>query len=150
LHNRLTSRFIIDWLEAQGWTRSKLAKESGVSRTEISDQLWSGKRRIRVAHLRSYGSLMNRQDRPKLLVLWLRDNMNQEMLQDVLDTTGEDLSQHVKEFVPALENETKRALAWLSRAIARDGELGDWIKQFTALAGYHPRRRPVSSAKRQR
>jgi hypothetical protein len=150
LHNRHTSRFIIDWLEAQGWTRSKLAKESGVSRPEISEQLWSGKRRIRFAHVRSYASLMNRQDRPKLLVLWLRDNMDQELVQDVLDTTGEDLSQHVKEFVPALDNENKRALAWLSRQIARDGELGDWVKQFTALAGYHPRRTAVSPAKRQR
>jgi hypothetical protein len=148
LHNRLTSRFIKEWLDAQGWTESKLARESGVSRSVISDQLWSGKRRIRLAHFRSYWSLMNHQDRPKLLVLWLRDNIDQELLKDVLDTTGEDLSQHVKEFVPALGDEDKRMLAWLAREMARDGELADLFHLLSARAGYRPKRTAAGPVKR--
>jgi transcriptional regulator with XRE-family HTH domain len=140
LHNRHTSRFIIDWLEAQGWTESKLAKESGVSRPVVSAHLWSGTRKIRLNHLKAYMSVMNHQDRPKLVAAWLRDHIDAELLQDVLDADGVDVSRHVKEFVPALEDENKRMLAWLAREIARDGEVGEFFKILSARLGYRPRR----------
>ena len=146
-YNGLTSQFLKQWLEARGWTESKLAKESGVSRPVISDQLWSGKRRIAVKHLNSYTSLMNHQDRSKSVALWLRDNIDQEVLRDVLDAAGEDLDLDVKKFVPALKDEDRRAIAWLTRQIARDGEINEWWKGVRPWLGYHPRR---TAAKRRR
>jgi hypothetical protein len=147
LQNRHTSRFIIDWLEARGWTESKLAKESGISRPVVSAQLWAGTRKIRVNHAKAYMSVMNHQDRPKLLAAWLRDNIDAELLQDVLDGNGVDLSAHVKEFVPALDRENKLMLAWLAREIARDGELGELFRLLSAKAGYRPRRSAAGPAK---
>jgi hypothetical protein len=150
LHNRYTSRFIKDMLDARGWTESKLAKESGVSLAVISDQLWSGKRRIRLHHLKAYMSLANHQERPKLLALWLRENFPADITPHLLNEKGDDLAQAVKEFVPALEHEDKQMLSWLSREMARDGELGELFRLLSARAGYRPKRNGAGPAKKRR
>jgi len=126
-------------LDARGWSETKLAEESGVARATISHH-FRGARKIRSNHLKQYLALLNHQERRELVVAWLRDNLAPELLQDVLNKAGDDLSSAVKEFVPALKDEDRRALAWLSRQIARDGELSEWLLKRQRWIGYHPRR----------
>jgi len=139
LHNRNSAKVISSALDARDWNETKLAQQAGVTRTTISHHL-RGARRIRSNHLKQYLALLNHQERCELVVAWLRDNLAPELLQDVLNKAGDDLSPAAKEFVPALKDEDRRALAWLSRQIARDGELSEWLRQRLPWIGYHPRR----------
>jgi transcriptional regulator with XRE-family HTH domain len=144
LHNRLASRFLFTALEARGWTESKLAKAAGVARSVISTQL-SGARRIRPNHLHKYLAVLNHQERPLLLVAWLRDNLPPDQIEHLLNPTGDKLSLNV-----ALDDDGKRMLGWWAREMARDSELRELFKLLSARAGYHPKRTAAGPAKRRR
>jgi hypothetical protein len=147
LHNRIASRLIFSVLDARGWSESKLAKESGVARSVLSSHL-SGARRIRPNHLVKYMLVLGHQERPRLLAAWLRDNMHQELVHDLLNVAGDDLGLDVREYVPTLDDENKRMLAWWEREMARDSELGELFKLLSARAGYRPRRKPGAATPR--
>jgi hypothetical protein len=150
LYNRITSRFLNDVLKTRGWSRSKLAKLTGLSRSVISEH-FAGDHRIRlVEHLVKYLDVLNHQEQTGLFSAWLRDNCPPVLVQHLLNGTGDDLGRDVKEFVPPLDVENKRRLAWLAREIARDKELDEVVSRFSAMAGYRPRRTAVHRAKRGR
>ena len=135
--NRLASQCIWSALRARDWTQGRLAKESGVERSEISKQL-AGARLINAQHLARYLKVLDHQDGLKLLIAWLHDNL-QECAPDFLNAAGDDLSDEVKAWTPAPDDEDQRMLAWWSREIVRDGELEELFKLLSAKAGYRPK-----------
>lgn len=150
MHNRIASRFISSVLDAHGWTESKFAKLSGVTRSVLSTHLWSGKRKIRPNHLAKYLAVMSHQDQPKLLAAWIRDNFPAEVSQHLLNDARDNLRPEVREFVPPLHDENRRLLAWLAREMARDGELAELLKRMSAMAGYRPRRTAAEPKRKRR
>ena len=147
MHNRIASRFIFSVLDARGWSESKLAKSSGVARSVLSTHL-SGARRIRPNHLMQYLAVLDHQERPRLLAAWLRDNLEPELVQDLLNVTGDDLGLDVTAWVPKLDEENQRMLAWWGREISRDGELEELFQLLSARAGYRPKRTAAGPKKR--
>jgi hypothetical protein len=149
LYNRIVARFIFSALDARGLSESKFAKEAGVARSVLSTHL-SGVRKIRPNHLAKYMAVLDHQEQPKLLAGWLRDNFPEEVSVHLLNDTRNNLSRGVREFVPPLDDEHRRMLAWLAREMARDGELAHLFTLLSARAGYRPKRTAADPAKRQR
>ena len=146
-HNRIASRFLFSVLDARGWSESKLAKLSGVAPSVLSTHM-SGARKIRPNHLAKYLGILGQHEQPKLLAAWLRDNFPDEVSGPLLNEAGDNLRPEVREFVPPLDDENKRMLAWLAREVARDGELAELFKLISARAGYRPRRTAAGPVKR--
>jgi hypothetical protein len=120
-----------------------------VARTELSRQL-AGDRAINAQHLFQYLKVLKHEDGLKLLIGWLRDNMDPEIAQDFLNAAGDDLSDSAKTWTPAPDEEDGRRLAWWAREIGRDRELDELFKILSARAGYRPRRTITGPVKRRR
>ena len=82
--------------------------------------------------------MLDHRDGLKLLIAWLHDNL-QERAPDFLNAAGDDLSDEVKAWTPAPDDEDQRMLAWWAREIVRDGELEELFKLLSAKAGYRPK-----------
>jgi hypothetical protein len=125
IHNRLSSRPILD---SRGWNGRKLAERSRIVPSVVSAHL-SGKRAIRSHHLAAYLRVLDRQELAMFLDAWLRDNLDHELIQDLLDGTKTDS-------MPALEENQRRMLDWWAMAIARDSNLAKIFSQLTTKAGF--------------
>lgn len=128
---------------------SKFAAETGTKRSVLAAQL-SGTRRIRLRHVMQYLPVLDHRERQGLLAAWLRDYMNLEMVRELLNPTGDDLSPGVKEWLPALDEDDKQMLAWLAREMARDADVKELFKLLGARVGYHPERPAAGPVKRRR
>jgi hypothetical protein len=137
-YNRITARLIFQILHVRGWSELELSRQSGVHRSVLSAQL-SGERAMRAQHVIKYLAVLDHQERPKLLAAWLRDHLPAEVVDDLLDITGESLSLDVKRWTPALEEDKHEMLLWWAREIARDGELKELFSLLSTKAGYRPR-----------
>jgi hypothetical protein len=91
---------------------------------------------------------LNHQERPRILLAWLRDYLDPELVEDLLDVTGKGLD--VKRFVSELEGGDKEMLAWWAREMARDGELEELFRLLSTKAGYRPRQTVAGAVKRKR
>lgn len=147
MQNRHTSRFINDVLKVRDWSEAKLASHSGIGRSTISMHL-THKRKILPDQLVKYLLVLDHTEIPKLLVAWLRDNFPPDLATDLINENGDDVAAAVREFVPALDEDQERMLAWLAREMARDRELADLFHLLSARAGYRPKRTAASPAKR--
>src|SRR4029434_7127846 len=127
VHNRLSSQLLSRLLDSREWTERKLAGRAGVVPSVGSAHL-SGKRAIRSHHLAAYLRVLDRQERAMFFGAWLRDNLDHELIQDLLDGTKTDS-------MPALEENQRRMLDWWGMAIARDSNLAKIFSQLTTQAG---------------
>src|SRR5215212_8068468 len=89
IHNRLSSQLLFRLLQMRDWNELKLAGHSGIARSVVSAHL-SGHRPIRPHHLAAYLRVFDRHERPALLSTWLRDNLDQELIADLLDAAKTD------------------------------------------------------------
>jgi hypothetical protein len=128
INNRLSSRQLFRILNLRGWNGRKLAERSGIVPSVVSAHL-SGKRAIRSHHLAAYLTVFDRRERAAFLSAWLRDNLDDELIADLLDGTKTDS-------MPALEENQRRMLDWWAMAIARDSNLAKIFSQLTTKAGF--------------
>jgi hypothetical protein len=149
LYNRIVARFIFSALDARGLSESKFAKQAGVARSVLSTHL-SGARKIRPNHLAKYMTVLDHEEQPKLLAGWLRDNFPEDVSVHLLNDARDNLRPEVREYVPPMDDEHRRMLAWLAREMARDAELAELFTLLSARAGYRPRRTAAGPPKRRR
>jgi hypothetical protein len=128
VHNRLSSKLLSRLLDSRDWTERKLAERVGVVPSVVSAHL-SGRRVIRSHHLAAYLSVLDRQERAMFLDAWLRDNLDQELVADLLDGTKTDS-------MPTLEENQRRMLDWWATALARDSKLAKIFSHLTTKAGF--------------
>jgi hypothetical protein len=128
IHNRLSSQQLFRILDLRGWNERTLAERSEIVPSVVSAHL-SGQRRIRPNHLAAYLRVLDRQERAMFLHAWLRDNLDQELIADLLDGTKTDS-------MPGLEENQRRMLDWWTTAIARDSNLAKVFSQLTKKAGF--------------
>jgi hypothetical protein len=128
IQNRLSSQQLFRILDLRGWNERKLAERSGIVPSVVSAHL-SGQRRIRPNHLAAYLRALDRQERAMFLDAWLRDNLGDELIADLLDGTKTDS-------MPALEENQRRMLDWWATAIASDSALAKIFSRFSTKAGF--------------
>jgi hypothetical protein len=128
VHNRLSSQLLFRLLQLRDWSELKLAGHSGIARSVVSAHL-SGQRPIRPHHLAAYLRVFDRHERAALLSTWLRDNLDQELIADLLEGTKTDS-------MSALEDNQRRMLDWWATAISRDSKLAKTFSHLTAKAGF--------------
>src|SRR5262245_539106 len=128
VHNRLSSQELFRILNLRGWGERKLAELSGIFPSDVSAHL-SGMRAIRSHHLAAYLRVLNREERAMFLAAWLRDNLDQELVTDLLDGTNTDS-------MPTLEENQRRMLNWWATAIAGNFKLAKILSHLTTKAGF--------------
>ena len=128
VHNRLSSQELSRVLNSRGWGERKLAELSGIVPSVVSAHL-SGKQVIRSHHLAAYLRVLDRQERARFLAAWLRDNLNQELVTDLLDGINTDS-------MPTLEKNQRRMLNWWATAIAGNFKLAKILRHLTTKAGF--------------
>ena len=130
LHNRLSSQLLSRLLTLRHWNELKLAERSGIARSLVSAHL-SGQRPIRPQHLAAYLRVLDRQERAAFLSTWLRDNLDQELVTDLLDGTKTRSMSSVPE-------DQCRMLDWWATAIAGDSKFAKIFTRFSTKAGFRP------------
>ena len=128
VHNRLSSQELSRILNLRGWGERKLAELSGIFPSDVSAHL-SGMRVIRSHHLAAYLRVLDRQERARFLAAWLRDNLDQELVTDLLDGINTDS-------MPTLEKNQRRMLNWWATAIAGNFKLAKILSHLTTKAGF--------------
>jgi hypothetical protein len=128
IQNRLSSQQLFRILDLRGWNERKLAERSGIVPSVVSTHL-SGKRAIRSHHLAAYLRVLDRQERAMFLDAWLRDNLDDELIADLLDGTKTDS-------MPSLQENQRRMLDWWATAIASDSALAKIFRRFSTKAGF--------------
>jgi hypothetical protein len=128
VHNRLSSQELSRILNLRGWGERKLAELSGIFPSDVSAHL-SGKRVIRSHHLAAYLRVLDRQERAMFLGAWLRDNLDQELVADLLDGTNTDS-------MPTLEENQRRMLDWWATAIAGNFKVAKIFSHLNTKAGF--------------
>ncbi len=128
IQNRLSSQQLFRLLDLRGWNERKLAERSGIVPSVVSAHL-CGKRAIRSHHLAAYLRLLDRQQRAMFLDAWLRDNLDDELIADLLDGTKIDS-------MPSLQENQRRMLDWWATAIASDYKLAKIFSRFSSKAGF--------------
>ena len=128
IHNRLSSQQLFRILDLRGWNERSLAERSGIVPSVVSAHL-SGQRPIRPHHLAAYLRVIDRQERAIFFGAWVRDNLDDELIADLLDGTSTDS-------MPALEENQRRMLDWWATTIARDSKLAKIFSHLTTKAGF--------------
>jgi transcriptional regulator with XRE-family HTH domain len=128
VHNRLSSHELSGILNLRGWSERKLAELSGIFPSDVSAHL-SGKRVIRLHHLAAYLRVLDRQERAMFLGAWLRDNLDQELVADLLGATNTDS-------MPTLEENQRRMLDWWATALAGNFKLARIFSHLTTKADF--------------
>jgi hypothetical protein len=128
VHNRLSSQELSRILRLRGWGERKLAELSGIIPSDVFAHL-SGKRVIQSHHLAAYLRVLDRQERAMFLSAWLRDNLDQELVADLLDGTKTDS-------MPTPEENQRRVLDWWASAIAGNFKLAKIFSHLTTKAGF--------------
>jgi hypothetical protein len=121
-------------LDTRSWSESRLAKESGITRSVVSEHV-SGERPVSVKDLTRYMKGLSHQEPPQLFSAWIRDNLPTDLVQDLLNVENK-LTSDVTGWVPILEDESKRMLSWCAREIARDPEWETFFKLLCVMGGY--------------
>ena len=128
IQNRLSSQQLFRILDLRGWNERKLAGRCGIVPSVVSAHL-SGKRAIRSHHLAAYLRVLDRPERAMFLDAWLRDNLDDELIADLLDGTKTDSK-------PSLQDNQRRMLDWWATAIASDSALAKIFSRFSTKAGF--------------
>ena len=128
VHNRLSSQELSRILNLRGWSERKLAERSGIVPRVVSAHL-SGKGMIRSHHLAAYLKVLDRHERAMFLGAWLRDNLDQELVADLLDGTHTDS-------MPTLEENQRRMLDWWATALAGNFKLARIFSDLITKAGF--------------
>src|SRR4029077_7728648 len=138
--------FVNSALAVRGWTELRLAKESGLARSVVSEHI-SGARSISQKDLMRYMKVLNHQERPMPFAAWLRDSLPVELVQDLLNVTDDlAVAPEVTRWLPMLDEDSKQMLNWCAREIARDPEFESLFKLISVMAGYRPRQITASPA----
>jgi hypothetical protein len=128
VHNRLSSQELSRILNLRGWGERKFAELSGIFPSDVSAHL-SGRRVIQSHHLAGYLRVLDRQERAMFLGAWLRDNLDQELVADLLDGTHTDS-------MPTLEENQRRMLDWWATALAGNFKLARIFSDLTTKADF--------------
>jgi hypothetical protein len=110
------------------WSERKLSELSGILQSDVLAHL-SGKRVIQSHHLAAYLRVLDRPERAMFLDAWLRDNLDQELITDLLDGTNIDS-------MPTPEENQRRMLDWWATAIAGNFKVAKMFSQLTTKAGF--------------
>lgn len=133
----LTARHLTEIATDLEWTHARLAEKSGIERTVVTNHL-SGERPIRDTHIAAYISAVPGIDKLRLLIVWIRDVFETDDLTYLLGADDAKLKEEAATWLPALADDQRHAVQWLSGEMIKDRELNEWLLSLIRRLGYKP------------